>query len=85
MHRLLESFHELPFILTTVTAAQRFRLFFSLCFAVCVYKGHSRQIIDQAGNRKSACLKAEGQVLPPAMCAPGGQGEAVPALTCKHG
>lgn len=52
--------------------------FFFLQFAVCVYKGHTSQIV---GNRKSAYLKARGQILPPAMCAPGEQGKGVTVPT----
>lgn len=52
--------------------------FFPSEFAVCIYKGHSIQIIE---NRKSAYLKAQEQILPPAMCAPGEQGKGVTMLT----
>lgn len=47
-------------------------------FAVCIYEGHSIQIIE---NRNSAYLKAQEQILPPAMCAPGEQGKGVTMLT----
>jgi len=73
LNQLLESFQK-----SQSNSCDSGAAFFFLQLAVCVYKGHSSQII---GNRKSAYLKAQGQILPPAMCAPGEQGKGVTVLT----